>query len=341
MKKLIIIITVIFTFGINANANDELLDVFEEYAQFDDDVCITKDVSVKTLINKSVKGKFIIECDKPFTIEIVKAPKKGRVEILNNSGEFLYTPFYDILGKDEFSYRVTDGNVLSNISKVNIVINFEKTNITKSEFIYADMVGRIGEEAAINLAIGDVMRGERVGGEYYFYPDEKITRIGAICYINSALGLDTKSVEEDNLNIFADFENVPYQLRKNAYISYNAGIIKGVRQNDKLYLYPDEYIKRAEFMSMIDRAIGAKTQNIKLKMPDKAEIPDYAKVSIKNLCAYNIIDNTKNTLLRPNSQITKEEMAQILYEFLKYKEKNATKALSFRIIEEVYGKILL
>lgn len=216
----------------------------------------------------------------------------------------------------------------------------DKVMGNSTEFSYADMAGNSADYAAVKLVELGVIKGERVGEEYYFHPDKTVTRSEAISYLNAALGIAKTTVDTKDINIFADCKELTERVKKNAYIAYKAGIIKGKRENDGLYLVPNEEITRAEFFSMIDRAAGGKTAGeTELLHPDSSQIPDYAKISVKNLCAYKIIENS-NTLLRPKEALKRDEMAEILYNLIKFKEESTTKVLSQRIKEELYQKQL-
>ncbi len=334
MKRFIYILSLLIIFSTTVFADSGILDVFEEYAGFDDFVCRTGAVVSYTQKNEQVSGKFIIDCEESFVIEIVNQPKLGTVEINEERGEFVYTPNKDILGRDRFSYRVVSGDISSNISQCTVVISKEKSDSVSGDFHYADMVGNSADFAAVKMVELGVIKGERVGEEYYFYPKNNISRISAVAYINAVLDIDSKSVETED--IFEDCGNLPHQMKKNIKIACDANIIS---KNNKNF-YPHEYVTRAEFFTMIEKAMGAKTNSdTELLYIDKADIPDYAKISIKNLVCHDMIDNSKDTALRPNDCITREEAVGVLYNLVKFHEKNTQQTLSQRIKEEVYGKI--
>lgn len=107
------------------------------------------------------------------SFQIVDPPARGSVEISETgASSFLYKPYENKVGKDAFTYIVTDsfGNE-SEEATVNIVI--EKAN---TPVVYGDMAGNSAHKAAISLAESSILVGECVGGVYLFHPDEVVTR---------------------------------------------------------------------------------------------------------------------------------------------------------------------
>lgn len=336
MKKIIYMLITAFIFGINVSAEEAVLDVFEEYASFEDTTCKTGTISVQCEKNKSVAAKFRVECVDKYKLEIVKKPQMGEVEVVG--AKFVYTPFRDRVGEDSFSYKIVSGNISSNISTVSIFVNNSESHANTTDFTYADTIGRECDFAVVKLLEMDILKGERVGNNYYFYPDAMVNRASALIYINTAFDIEKTTVDENEMNVFADCISLSYPIRKNAYIAYKAKIVNGAQENGELYLYPQQNVTKAEFICMLDRALGAKTDSdTNLMFADKAQIPDYAQISVKNLVSRGILTNSKNTLLEPNEELTKEEMALLLYKAVKFNEKRTVQTLSQRIKAEVYG----
>ncbi|MBQ3038373.1 MAG: S-layer homology domain-containing protein [Clostridia bacterium] len=336
MKKIIYILITAFIFSINVSAEEAVLDVFEEYASFEDTVCKTGAISVQCEKNKSVAARFRAECTGKYSIEIVKKPQMGEVEVVGE--KFVYTPFRDRVGEDSFSYKIISGGISSNISTVSVFVSSNADTAPTTDFTYADTIGRECDYAVVKLLEMDIIKGERVGNEYYFYPDASVNRASALIYVNTAFDIEKTTVNENEVNIFDDCDFLSYPIRKNAYIAHKARIINGVQENGAMYLYPMQNVTKAEFICMLDRALGAKTNSdIELKFPDKTNIPDYAEICVKNLVSRGILTNSKNTPLEPDRELKKEEMALMLYKAVKFNEKKTVQTLSQRIKAEVYG----
>ena len=296
MKKLPILFTLIFIIYPTVYANDLVIDVFEEYASFTDEEFKTNEINLATNINTPVKGAFSVFAKDDYMVEITTQPKHGVLNVDANSIQFSYTPDKNFCGNDIFYYRVSDGKISSNISKCLISVGTEKQTASAG-FFYADMAENVFGHSAKKLAELDILKGEKIGTDYYFYPKAQVTRAMAVSCLARADKYNNMS-KDKSTQVFADENMLSSQLKNDAYIATNSGIINGVKENGKYYLKLDEPITRAEFFTMIDRAMLQKTQSdIQPLYADKAIIPDYAKTSIKNLI-FRKINHKSNKKLK-------------------------------------------
>lgn len=334
MKKIIFLI-LIFTQITSPAFAEEVIDVFEEYASFNDFVCKTYSVNLNTIKNEKTMGDFFTECSAPYTIYVTTTPKNGSVWI--NDNQFVYTPDENYTGSDSFQYRIYANGVYSNISECNINVIGEE--ITSTDFYYEDMKNHKARNAAEKMVEMNIIKGERVGDKYYFYPESQLSRASAIIYLCAALGTNT---DKNSVPvIFADNNYLSEQLKKDSYTCYSAGIITGKPIDDKVYLCPDEPLSRAEMFSMIDRAYSGKTNSdITLSFPDSKQIPAYTKQNVKNLIANGFLENSNTELLRPNDLATKAEFTELLYKLILSNEESVTKTLSQRIKEGFYANLI-
>lgn len=342
-KKTVTLLILCFSCCCSAAAKDCYApDVFEEYAQYNDLVCKTAPISLLVSENTTVSGKFNIECYESYKVEITSPPKKGRLKILKDNKSFEYTPYKNKTGKDSFSYKINASDISSNISVCTVNISdTTKKNSSDTDFYYADMNNDEAGKAAKKLVELDIIKGERVGSSYYFYPDAPVTRAAAISYLNAAAKIDIPDRQDEGLNIFCDCNKLSEQLKREVNAAYTAKIITGKKVNNDLYLCPNEYITKAEFFCMLDRAMSSKTSSeTEIKYIDKASIPDYAKICVKNLINANILSNSEKEALTPNNTLTKSEIAVFLTRYIKYDESNIVKTVSRRIKEGFYGKII-
>ena len=104
------------------------------------------------------------------SVHITRSPQKGVVKTDGQS--FTYQPFTGLAGEDQFSYVLMDayGN-LSAEATVSVTIQENKNN-----FSFADMIGRPETAAAITLHQNDILCGEKIGDDWYFHPDNTMTR---------------------------------------------------------------------------------------------------------------------------------------------------------------------
>ena len=104
------------------------------------------------------------------SVHITRSPQNGVVKTDGQS--FTYQPFTGLAGEDQFSYVLMDayGN-LSAEATVSVTIQENKNN-----FSFADMIGRPETAAAITLHQNDILCGEKIGDDWYFHPDNTMTR---------------------------------------------------------------------------------------------------------------------------------------------------------------------
>ena len=330
------------------------LDVFEEYAVIDDtELFETESFSIVTNKNTPIEEKLRFVSDVADTgFEITTPPEKGTVEITSDEGNFTYTPFTDQTGEDSFSFRLTAADRTSNIASCSITINEDGTPQEPTDaptqspepigFVYEDMQNHWGNYSAVKMVERDILKGERIGSNYYFYPDTIMRRIDVINYILSALGADLNDVDENETHIFADSAQLPEYINKTAYVAHKLGIIDGSQEGDNVYLRPYDSINRVELIKMIDKAMSSKTRSdVSLDgFIDHGSIPDWAVQHVKNLLGYGIIQGFEDQTLRPFDQLTKAQTVEMLYQMIKYNESSTAETMASRIKKGFYGAIV-
>lgn len=342
MKKIISILSVFAVFSANVSAASlNTLDVFEEYAVADA-VPLTENFSLKTEQNKKITSTLKYTSDTAsVSFETVTPPSNGILEITDCKGNFSYTPNKDYIGDDLFRFRISENGENSNISTCTISVT-EKTDIDNISFIYEDMQTHWASYPAVKLTERDVLKGERIGKRYYFYPNTKMRRIDVVEYMLAALNADFNDVNKNETHIFEDSTDSPEYINNAGYLANKYGFLSGTRNGAKIYFYPYKYINRAEFIYMIDSAMKGKTQNgDEIKFADNGNIPDWAAQSVKNLVGYGIVKGFEDNTLRPYDGITKAQAAEMLWQMIKYNDNNPQTALSARIKHELYGNYMI
>lgn len=327
----------IFSSSVLANEGDAL-DVFEEFAAARGAlVCESFEITAKK--NTPVTATLRFSADGDAVISVIEPPQKGSVKITNSDGTFVYTPFENQTGTDSFSFRISNAQEESNIAVC--TVNIEDTQENKpspSSFSYADMAGHWGEYAAIRLVELDIVKGERIGSRYYFYPDKKMNRIDAVNIILSSLGADNIDTDGANNHIFEDSSSLPDYINNSAYRAHKLGIIEGEENGGRLYLNPYKSITRAELMKMIDKAMSSKTKsNVSTDFADFHTVPGWAVQPVKNLIGYGIAEGYDDNTIRPYEAVTKAQTVQMIYQMMKYNEQSGTQATYSRIKNGFYS----
>ncbi|MBE5821528.1 MAG: hypothetical protein E7311_02940 [Clostridiales bacterium] len=252
---------------------------------------------------------------------ITEEPTSGTIETFDaQTGEFKYVPATDFVGTVTFKYKATrtvgETTTESNEATVTITVNETEDVIP---FYYADMQDHWANYSASHLAAMDILVGEKINDDYFFYPDKKITRADFVLTMLSVL-----EIEEQDKTVsftFADDASMPTWLKKYAYTAYEKDIIDGSLENGKVYFNADSYITRAEAAKIINSAMNFKYQNTNtLTFKDSSSIPTWARSAIQNMIGYEIILGYEDNTFRPNETINKGELAEMLYKSVKEKE---------------------
>lgn len=289
------------------------------------EIPITSPFSIVCNKNSSVYDtlKYQYTGKEKLTYTIVSYPTKGKVEITSESGDFSYTAFTDETGTDSFSFRVNSPAGESNISTCSVTVQTpEDEPLPTSQplsFVYRDMVTHWGNYSAVKMVEAGVMKGERIGNKYYFYPDKTLNRLDCINYILASLYVESDDVP-DNMYIFADSDKYADYVNLAAAKAYDLGIIEGsIGDDGQLYLNPFSPVKRVELIKMLDTAIGDKINSrAALNFADNNMIPEWASQHIQNMLGYGIIQGYDDNTLRPFNNVTKAEATEMLYQTIKY-----------------------
>lgn len=317
-------------------AEGDALDVFEEFAS-KSTMLVCENIQLSTNQNTALKGQLKYKADTDVEFMITSVPEKGEVELTGTNGEFTYTPFEGKTGEDRFSFRISTEKEESNIAICVIDIKPYKAS-SPSSIVYADMQGHWGEYSAVKLMENDIIKGERIGSKYYFYPDKLMSRIDVINIVLSALGAVNMNIDGANTHIFEDSGLLPDYINNSAYCAHKLGIIDGSLTDGKLYLNPYENVTRAELMKMIDRAMSSKTKSgVKLDFTDYHSLPDWAVQSVKNLVGYGITHGYGDNTIRPNEFVTKAQTAEMTYQMIKYNQNSSIPTASARIKNGFYN----
>ena len=165
-------------------------------------------------------GFFKTEGGEEAEYSVMSEPRHGTVEVEGRS--FCYTPDPGRTGKDSFTYTATDAD-----GRVSAPATVE-VNILKrtSGTIYNDMTRHPYHTAAVHLAEKGVFVGEKIGGEYFFRPEETVSRSEFLAMAMEAL--QVKSLEETAVTGFCDDDEIPQWAKGYAAAALKCGAICGV-----------------------------------------------------------------------------------------------------------------
>ncbi|MBP3359975.1 MAG: S-layer homology domain-containing protein [Clostridia bacterium] len=141
-----------------------------------------------------------------------------------------------------------------------------------------------------------------------------------------AYDVTTVQIEVDN----PFFDTYKHWGKDEIQALYNKGLVKGVSSSR---FKPDEQITRAEFLTMITRALELPETKYRNQVSDVAGDAWYADIIAQGIEA-KLIDNSA---FRPNDAITREEMCEILIKAYEYKNGAAETSaeLSFKDTSQI------
>lgn len=191
----------------------------------------------------------------PLMVTIVKDPKRGTVEV-SDEGVVTYTPKENKVGKDSFTYYVTDpsGNA-SNEATVRLEIKKPEHKET-----YSDMTGDPGLLSATWLREEEIFTAETIDGDFLFQPDKEVTRGEFIAMCAALTGMNDSELVEVS---FAD--EVPHWLTESVSTAVQCGYLKGIPTEGGLLLSADETMTQGEAATMVKDMLNlpvAETQTV-------------------------------------------------------------------------------
>ena len=146
-----------------------------------------------------------------------------------------------------------------------------------------------------------------------FRPDQNITRAQFSVMLFRYLKLD-ESKYADVVLPFADVDKIGEYAIPAIRALYTEGVINGSRGSDgKLYFNPNSPLTRAQAATMIGRTQEKGYATVELTFTDAGKIPAYATFYIQTMAAQGILGGYTDGSFRPHNNITRGQMAKILY----------------------------
>ena len=246
--------------------------------------------------------------------EIVSYPENGCVRLTDaNLGSYVYRPNENYVGTDAFSYVARDryGNY-SAAAMVSLRVDLSGTSVT-----YVDMADSPAYNAALKVTEGGIMSGTQVGSQYYFYPDQAVSRVEFLVRAMNAAGM--KEVPDCKATAFADDEDIPATMKGYVAAAYSLGYISGSEVEGELCFLPDEEITRAEAAVMLEKLLGLEDAAVIPTFADHSEIPVWAADAIYSLNAAGILQPTDGCI-SAGSTLTRGQTAELLAAVMEYQD---------------------
>lgn len=242
---------------------------------------------------------------RPLTYNLLKEPKRGTVEI-HEDGTFTYTPNENKVGKDSFTFTVTDdaGNT-SEPATISIQI-LKPTD----KAAYADMAGDPNAFEAMWMKEEGLYTGAMIGGNLCFGPEEPVTRGDFLVMVMKLVGAGAD--EAQMTSGFADEAETPVWMQPYIVSALSNGMITGVSSDEGVVFRPAAELTKAEAMVMLQNILQLPGTSAKTVFAEETEsaLPAWAEDAAAALSAAGIGIDT----VHASDPITRREVAKMLYE---------------------------
>ncbi len=239
------------------------------------------------------------------TYFITAETKHGELSLDNITGKFIYLPDENFSGKDNFKFVAKD--YFGNISKEAEI----KITVSKSSIKYADMTENDAYTAASVLGKKEILIGETIGGERYFYPEKTVTRGEFLVMVMSACNLP--SSEKAEATAFIDDNEISSYQHRYVVAAVSDGIIFGVDSEEGKRFDGSSPITVKQAATIVSRIMSKTAPSLSESLPVAAscgdEITDEGLAAMASLGYFSGM-NSEETL-------TRADAAKIIYQMLK------------------------
>ena len=167
---------------------------------------------------------------------------------LSADGTFSYLADEKGKGEDRFSYYAADR--YGNRSEI-ITVSIQTTE-NKSGILYTDLRDDKNALSAVSLAEKGILVGEKLGDDWYFYPEKTVTRADFLTMAMQMCEIDTALFASDDSG-FAD--QAEFTDSQNRYISTAArmGLVIGLDTEDGRCFCPNDVITAEQASTLLGR----------------------------------------------------------------------------------------
>lgn len=242
----------------------------------------------------------------PLTYELVLSPKRGDVE-LHDDGTFTYTPWENKVGKDSFSFTVTDdAGQTSEPAKVTIEIKKPTDKRT-----YADMTADAGTCDAMWMKEAGLYSGSTVGGHLCFGPEEPVSRGEFLVMAMKLVGAEADAAQLHSG--FADEQTTPLWMQPYIVSALSSGMISGSQLEDGVEFRPTDALTQAEAAVMLQNILQLPehtAQSVSAMDDSGSTVPVWAQSAAASLTAAGI----ELEMTTGDAALTRREAAAVLHQ---------------------------
>ena len=270
---------------------------------------IARNMDLSTYRNVAITGYFDAvdgEGD-TLTFQLTDTPARGSVELSEDgSAQFVYTPYENKTGKDSFTYVAIDsaGNT-SPEAKVTIQIDKPDTKVT-----YADLDGDPAHKAAIRLAEEGIFVGECRNGQYFFDPDQPVSRAEFLSLAMAAAELEP--LENVSITGFSDDSAIPTWAKGSVSAALQAGVIQGSKDETGAPVFgAEDTVTQGEATVMLNNLLQVADVPLEVFSAQGSEL-HWASQAAANLAASGVIREESVSPAALGDTLTRADAAELL-----------------------------
>ncbi len=270
---------------------------------------IARNMDLSTYRNVAITGYFDAvdgEGD-VLTFQLTSTPARGSVKLVEDgSAQFVYTPYENKTGKDTFTYVAIDesGNT-SGEAKVTIQIEKPDTKVS-----YADMEDSFAHKAAIRLAEEGIFVGACRNGQYFFEPEQTVSRAEFLSLAMAAAELEP--LEDVTITGFSDDEAIPTWAKGCVSSALQAGVIQGSKNELGAPVFQaDAAVTQGEATVMLNNLLGVADVPLEVFSVQGSET-HWASQAAANLAASGVLREESVNSAALGDPITRAEAAELL-----------------------------
>lgn len=242
-----------------------------------------EDLEIQTY--RSVPGQGQFRAEDPegeeMTFALAAEPRKGVVVIEGDT--FTYTPDEGITGSDSFTYTATDSEGHVSLP-AKVTVKIEKT---RSGVSYADTADDPETAwAAQRLAETGVFTGGRIGNQYYFQPDQTVSREEFLAMALETAGREVTAV---TMTGFCDDAAIPTWAKAYAAAGVADGVVQGRSTAEGVAFQGDEIITYNEAATILNRVLGLGDVDLDVWYADREAVPSWAAQAVGNMEAVSVL----------------------------------------------------
>ena len=236
------------------------------------------------------------------TFAVVDQPRKGSVTI--DGVDFVYTPNEGVTGGDSFTYTATDSSGNTS-APATVTITIQKT---KSGVTYSDTDAK-SAYAAQKMAELGIYTGSKIGENWYFEPDESVSRSEFLAMTMEMAGRDVTDV---TMTGFTDDEAIPVWAKAYAAAGVADGIIQGSATSEGVAFRSEENITLNEAATLLNRVLEVENVDLEAWYGDRESVPPWAAQAVGNLEAVSVLQVGSFGSSAMSDDITRADAARML-----------------------------